>query len=141
MLSLLVFFALIPFVMTAQDFDDFRILDTIEVANGSFEQFDSKEKRVLRYWKDCGDPERTPPSIFRNGDPLLLPDESAADGEHFLTLVTRDDSSWEAIGQELKEPLEAGKNYVLKCYLRKSYLESEADLLAQKETVEGPVVF
>jgi hypothetical protein len=135
----LVFLSL--FQVNSQDLRAFSIIDTIEIRNGSFEQLSEGENPFVSEWSDCGDTQKTPPTVFVNGDPLLRSNEIAQDGIRFMTLVTRDDSTWEAVAQSLTRPLQAGKNYVIKCFIRRSYLESEADLIAQKESIEPPIVF
>lgn len=86
---------------------------TIKLTNPSFEG-DPIVSEAPYGWIDCGFLDESPPDVQPGGFHVTDP---AYDGETYLGLVVRDNSTWEAVGQELSEPLLRGKLYELRLYL------------------------
>jgi Carbohydrate binding domain len=97
-----------------------------------FNGFFQKEDNVIRFdnpsfegvpqdattptgWVTCGE----------NSTPDILPgfwgvNTEASDGSTFVGLTTREDGTWEAIGQKLRKPIKADECYVLSLDLARS---------------------
>lgn len=93
-------------------------VDTIKIKNASFEdvpkQGGSKDNwSGIKNWVDCAPLNRfigeTPPDIHPNGWwGNSLP---ASDGNTYLGMVTRDNNTYESVGQRLDSTLKGGKCY------------------------------
>jgi outer membrane protein OmpA-like peptidoglycan-associated protein len=80
---------------------------TIELRNSSFE--DAPRHSTTPYgWYDCGQVEETPPDIQPGSFGVF---KKAADAKTYLGLVTRDNDTWEGVGQRLSQPMQAGECY------------------------------
>ncbi|MEI6407835.1 MAG: hypothetical protein WCR52_00495 [Bacteroidota bacterium] len=110
---------------------------TITLSNPSFEGTPGPNS-APDGWIDCGKSKESPPDIQPGAFDVVLP---AFDGKTYLGLVTRDNDTWEAVGQALQEPLRTGHFYVLKIALAHSpkYLSSSR-LTLQKVNFTAPVV-
>ncbi len=78
----------------------------IYLNNASFEG-EPMDASVPIGWFPCND--RTTPDILPGPWGVFL---EASEGETFVGLITREDGSFETIGQRLKEPLRAGECYL-----------------------------
>lgn len=96
-LSVICFLSAIPMVFS----------QTIELRNSSFE--DAPRHSTTPYgWYDCGQVEETPPDIQPGSFGVF---KKAADAKTYLGLVTRDNDTWEGVGQRLSQPMQAGECY------------------------------
>jgi hypothetical protein len=109
----------------------------ISISNPSFEGVPGPNA-APDGWTDCGNPKESPPDIQPGAFDVVLP---AFDGKTYLGLVTRDNDTWEAVGQQLPEPLRTGHFYTLKIALARSpkYL-SPSRLTLEKVNFIAPVV-
>ncbi len=108
--TLLFLFGLIWFAMPAmaQKF--------IELDNPSFEDT-PVVSQVPVGWVDCGFPGESPPDVQPGGFHVI---KQADDGETYLGMVVRDNGTYEAVSQELNEPLLPGKLYELRLVLARA---------------------
>jgi outer membrane protein OmpA-like peptidoglycan-associated protein len=105
-LSVICFFSAVPMVFS----------QTIELRNASFE--DAPRHSTTPYgWYDCGQVEETPPDIQPGAFEVL---QKAADGNTYLGLVTRDNDTWEGVGQRLSQPMKAGECYTFSISLARA---------------------
>ncbi len=117
-LNLLIFFLFGLVIASAQN---------VELTNPSFEGKPHKGKKswyVVDDWEDCGFENETGPDVhpgLKNGKPFHGVSKQAADGATYIGLVTRDDESWEAIGQSLRDQkLKNGASYSFSISLAQS---------------------
>lgn len=99
-----VLFISLTFLSTAQ----------ISVQNGSFED-EPRDASVPMGWSPCE----------RGSTPDILPGfwgvyNESSHGETYIGLITREDGSWENIGQRLSEPVRKGRCYNFKVDLAHS---------------------
>lgn len=89
----------------------------ILLRNPSFEDVIS-HSHTPREWIDCGFPGETEPDVHPSGEfgVTKLP----LDGDTYLGMVARDNSTWERIGQHLSAPMKRGTCYGFSIYLAKS---------------------
>jgi outer membrane protein OmpA-like peptidoglycan-associated protein len=80
---------------------------TITLRNPSFEDI-AQHSTTPSGWYDCGQAEESPPDVQPGFFEVLKP---AADKKTYLGLVTRDNDTWEGVGQRLSVPMQAGKCY------------------------------
>lgn len=99
--SLVILFGLSPEQATAQEVE-------IQLDNPSFEDI-PRHSREPRYWTDCGWPSESPPDV--QPDFTFQVTKQAFSGNTYLGMVTRDNDTWESVGQLLNSPLEDGKCY------------------------------
>jgi len=97
----------------------FSQAEIIELDNPSFEDYPRAE-RVPQGWSDCGFRGESAPDTHVSGafDVVQLP----KDGETYLGMVTRDNGTYERVGQKLNSPLFGGQCYTFKISLCKSAL-------------------
>ena len=69
-------------------------------------------------WEDCGFKNFSPPDVHPND--LFFVQKTAFDGQTYVGMVSRDNNTWERIGQALEQPLERGACYGLAIALAKS---------------------
>lgn len=89
----------------------------ITLRNPSFEDT-PKHSQIPREWIDCGFPGESEPDIHPSGDFGVT--TKAQDGLTYLAMVTRDNSTWERISQQLSGPMQQGSCYGFSIYLAKS---------------------
>lgn len=106
---ILALFLLVNFSLVAQE--------DAYLYNPSFEGI-PKPGQVPEAWVNCDRFGETPPDTHPSGAFGIT--KSAYEGRTYLGMVTRDNDTWESIGQELKQPLQAGKTYVFKAQLARS---------------------
>ena len=89
----------------------------IQLKNASFEDT-PRHSQTPRDWIDCGFPGESEPDVQPSGEfgVTMLPQ----DGDTYLGLVVRDNSTWERVSQRLTGPMEGGKCYEFSIYLAKS---------------------
>ena len=66
-------------------------------------------------WKDCGSTSETPPDVHPTGKFGI--NWQAQQGKYYLGMVTRDNGTWESIGQKLQIPLKPDTCYKLTAWL------------------------
>lgn len=89
----------------------------IQLKNPSFEDT-PRHSQTPKDWIDCGFPGESEPDVQPSGEfgVTMLPQ----DGDTYLGLVVRDNSTWERVSQRLSGPMEGGKCYEFSIYLAKS---------------------
>jgi hypothetical protein len=93
----------------------------IELENPSFEgepKAGMGTENPVNWWDDCGFSKETSPDIQPGAGFNVT--QTAFDGDTYLAMVTRDNDTWEALGQELKTPMKADKCYYFSTYLAMS---------------------
>ncbi len=89
----------------------------IKLDNPSFEDYPQAGHQPAG-WFDCGFAGETPPDVNPTGQFKVSKD--AYHGSTYLGMVTRDNNTWEAVGQRLKSPLLKGVTYTFSIYLARS---------------------
>lgn len=91
----------------------------IYLKNPSFEREDLSFllSRDSLGWVDCGFFVEEPPSLQPG---FFEVEERPQRGKSYLSLVVRDNNTWDAVGQRLVQPLTAGKCYRFTMYLSKA---------------------
>ena len=102
----------------------------VRLKNGSFE--DEPRRGSIDHnrrtppptgWFDCGAvhfPTHTPPDIHKGGTGFWDNEISTYDGKTYLTMVVRDDDSYESISQKLTGTLKEGQCYQFSIFLAQS---------------------
>ncbi len=90
--------------------------EAFELKNASFEGLPASST-ISEEWTDCGTPTETPPDIQPGAFEVTTP---AQEGNTYLGMVVRDNHTWEAVGQQLAEPLRKGNQYELRVFLARS---------------------
>ncbi len=88
-------------------------MEPIKLANPSFEDL-QRHSQPPRGWYDCGKPGETPPDVQPGWFEVT---KTANDGFSYLGMVTRDNETWEGVGQRLARPLEPGMCYQFRLYM------------------------
>lgn len=89
----------------------------ISLTNPSFEDF-PQHSVPPRGWTDCGFHDESPPDVQPSGAwGVFWP---AMDGNTYLGMVTRENETYESVGQKMKGTLNAGTCYQISFYLCKS---------------------
>ncbi len=114
--------------------------DIIVLKNPSFEdplgQLDNSSE-----WTDCGFEDESPPDIQPSG--MWMPHPIAAfDGMTYLGMVTRDNETWESVGQKLSKPIKQGEHYLFSLHLAKSneYISGSRIRNVGKVTYNTPLI-
>jgi outer membrane protein OmpA-like peptidoglycan-associated protein len=89
----------------------------IKLDNPSFEDLPQAGHQPTG-WFDCGFAGETPPDV--NPNTQFHVSKSAFNGNTYVGMVTRDNNTWEAVGQRLKTPLMKGVAYTFSIYLARS---------------------
>lgn len=89
----------------------------IKLDNPSFEDYPQAGHQPSG-WFDCGFAGETPPDVNPTGQ--FKVSKNAYHGSTYVGMVTRDNNTWEAIGQRLKAPLLKGVTYTFSIYLARS---------------------
>ena len=103
----------------------------IKLDNPSFEDF-PQAGHTPQGWFDCGFAGETPPDVQPNN--AFSVNKPAFNGSTYVGLVTRDNNTWEALGQRLKTPLLKGVTYTFSIYLSRSELYMSESRLTHKAT-------
>ena len=89
----------------------------INLKNPSFEEriinnrTENITKLNLKGWINLGDNRHTPPTHHSKNDNIFNIRKSPTNGNFFIELVTRFDTTWEGISQILSTPMKANKQY------------------------------
>ena len=109
----------------------------IPLVNPSFED-PPRASEVPSGWYDCGASGETPPDVQPGAFQVTTPPQH---GNTFLGLVVRDNETWEAVGQELPQPLLKDSVYELRIFLARSALYlSTSKLTGQEANYATPVM-
>jgi len=109
-----------------------------EARRGMYTPAINYTSEAIEGWYDCGSdkfPYASPPDLFdANSDYWGIDKVPPRDGETFLSLVVREDESYEFVGQTLNTALEIGKNYQFSIHLRrsKSYKSATQSKMAEQ---------
>lgn len=90
--------------LTAQDDEPVFLL------NPSFEDL-PRHSWTPAGWTNCGDPSESPPDVHPDPTFLFKVGMRPSDGNTFLGMVTRENETYESIGQQLTRPLRGGQCY------------------------------
>lgn len=82
----------------------------IRLQNPSFEGLPTLS-RGPSGWVDCGFPNESAPDVHPVSNSEFNVLQSAYDGDTYLGMVVRDNDTWEAVSQYLRQPLKAGQCY------------------------------
>lgn len=98
----------------------------IPIKNPSFEPEDYAQffNKDAQSWVDCGFFVEEPPRIQPGSHEVELPPQHL---KGYLSMVVRDNNTWDAIGQVLQRPLEAGKCYKFSIHLANAEKYVSAD--------------
>lgn len=119
---------------------------TIRIKNGSFEKVETHNVMVVAvdHWDSFGFekfPDESPPDVIDNADPVWDIPNKTIFGSKYISLVCRDNDSYESIGQKLVKPLNAGSKYRFSVYLCLSNIFLSKSRLTSKEVnFNKPVV-
>jgi len=97
--------------------------EAIQLKNPSFEappRMGVQYSQNISGWNDCGllrFPGQSPPDILPTVNHAWGVDVAAKDGNTYLSLVVREDDSWEYVSQNLKTSLDTSKCYSVKAFL------------------------
>jgi len=91
--------------------------EVIELYNASFDDM-PRAGQAPRGWLNCGWPDESPPDT--QPDATFSVYQKPSDGISYLGMVTRDNDTWESVGQRLGSPLKAGKCYSFSIFLARS---------------------
>ncbi len=94
-----------------------EVIARIPLKNPSFEGL-SSHSTVPNGWYDCGFPDCSPPDIQPNS--AFSVTKAPQHGKTYLGMVTRDDETWERVGQKLSKALTKGSIYQLDLFLARS---------------------
>lgn len=91
--------------------------DTVFISNPSFEADVALFSQDTAGWIDCGFLSEAPAAVQPGQyDARMAP----KDQRYYMSLVVRENYTWDAIGQKLEKPLEPGKCYEWTVYLAQS---------------------
>lgn len=85
----------------------------IKLSNPSFEDMPRHSQPPMG-WYNCGMEGESPPDVQPGAFEV---NQRAIDGMTYLGMVTRDNETWEAVGQRLSSPLKSGSCYQFRVYL------------------------
>lgn len=106
--------------------------------NPSFEKDEPAPGIVPEDWLDMGAPGETPPDIQPGMFEVNLP---AQHGKVYLGLATRDNNTWEGVGQRLDGFLQKDSSYTFSLYLARSNSFISMSRATQKEaTYNAPTI-
>ena len=110
---------------------------TIKLENPSFED-EPGAAHTPKGWLDCGFDGESPPDVQPGGSFMVTP-KPAKHGKTYLAMVTRDNSTWEAVGQKLKVPFTTDTCYKMSLFLARSprYL-SQSHLTGREANYDAP---
>lgn len=89
----------------------------ILLKNPSLEDFARRSKPPIE-WYFCGPSGESPPDVHPCGS--FEVNQKPYHGNTFIGMVVRDNNSWESIGQQLSQPLQAGQCYRFSFYASRS---------------------
>lgn len=123
--------------LVAQDIvQDERI---IFLRNPSFEDMPRNSAPPLG-WTDCGFPGETPPDVHPDPKFEFSVRKQAFHGKTYLGMVTRENETYESVGQLLSQPMQGGQCYVLNIHLaRSSVYLSRSRVTGQPSNYVDPI--
>ena len=104
---------------TAIDGEDIEVPGTIQLRNPSFEDM-PRNSAAPRGWTNCGFPGETPPDVHPESRSEFQVSKQAQHGKTYLGMVTRENETYEAVGQQLTAPMAAGQCYEMDIQLARS---------------------
>lgn len=112
--------------------------DSLTLKNSSFEDDKPAAGIVPNGWLNMGAPGETPPDIQPGSFSVKL---EAQHGKVYLGLVTRDNNTWEGVGQRLDGFLKKDSTYTFSVWLARSniYL-SVSKLTGQEANYNSPTI-
>lgn len=99
---------------TAQDTEDMIFL-----RNPSFEDM-PRNSQPPRGWTNCGFPGETPPDVQPDPKFEFRVSKPAFAGNTYLGMVTRENETYESVGQQLGQPMKADQCYEFRVHLARS---------------------
>lgn len=102
----------------------------ITLVNSSFED-NPIHSSTPTGWRNCGDKNESPPDIQPGNFEVT---QKPFAGKTYLGLVTRDNDTWEGVGQRLSSRFKAGSSYKFDVYLAKSAQYISPSRVTGKET-------
>ncbi len=91
----------------------------IALRNPSFEDL-PRNSAAPRGWTDCGFPGETPPDVHPDPEFAFRVAKEAQHGQTYLGMVTRDNETYESVGQILSSSMVAGQCYELNLQMARS---------------------
>jgi len=112
---------------------------------GTYDQITGKRSTPIKGWYDCGQiyfPRATPPDIHDGQTDYWNTEVVAAQGKTYMTMVVREDDSFESVSQKLIGTLKAGQCYKFSIQLirSKTYLSPTQNSREEKNFTQ-PAVF
>lgn len=112
--------------------------EVFNLKNPSFEDDKPGAGKGASDWLDMGAPGETPPDIQPGSFNVTLPPQ---DGKTYLGLVTRDNSTWEGVGQQLDGFLKKDSTYAFSVWLaRANNFISTSKLTGQEAKYNNPTI-
>lgn len=102
--------------------------EPIFLLNPSFEDL-PRHSQTPTGWTDCGDPAESPPDVHPDPEFLFQVGMRASHGNTYLGMVTRDNETYESVGQQLTRPLTGGQCYRFDLNLARSRVYLSASRL------------
>lgn len=91
----------------------------IRLMNPSFEG-KAAHGTVPIFWKNCANQNESPPDLHSSSQGFFGVRQAAFHGKTFVGMVTRDNDTWESIGQQLETPMLEATTYQFSIYLARS---------------------
>jgi hypothetical protein len=112
-----------------------------ELENSSFEQDIPRYSRVPINWVNCGDVHSSLVDIHGYREKYFQVSQKANHGKNFVGMITRNDGTFEAIGQYLNNSLDAGYTYSFSLFVCRSQQYMSMSRLTRKvENFNKPAV-
>ncbi|HRI59485.1 MAG TPA: hypothetical protein PK228_07170 [Saprospiraceae bacterium] len=112
--------------------------EVFTLKNPSFEKDEPAAGVIPEGWLNMGAPNETPPDIQPGMFEVNL---KAQDGKVYLGLVTRDNNTWEGVGQLLDGYLQKDSSYMFSLYLaRSNSFISMSKATLQEATYNAPTI-
>lgn len=92
---------------------------TIFLRNPSFEDMPRHSSAPVG-WTNCGFPTESPPDVHPDPQMEFRVAKPAQDGNTYLGMVTRENDTYESVGQQLQTPFVAGQCYAFSIQLARS---------------------
>lgn len=112
--------------------------EVFTLKNPSFEKDEPAAGMGATDWINMGAPNETPPDIQPGMFEVNL---EAQDGNVYLGLVTRDNNTWEGVGQQLDGYLQKDSSYTFSLYLaRSNSFISTSKVTLKEATYNAPTI-
>lgn len=109
----------------------------ITLKNASFEENESSPSVTPNGWLNVGALQTTPPDIQPGQFEVSLP---ATHGDRYVGLVTRDNNTWEGVGQVLNGSIKKGSSYAFSVWLSRSNVYMSLTPSGKMVNFNGPTV-